>query len=254
MLSDIELENLEFDYLETISSILKANIRNNILPALKSMNKISKHWVNIKKDEDKGYDVGFERVIYSLLQHGSSDLKNANSSPIGSDLMFECDDAIIHIDLKSNQPLTNIGDHWQPKIEANQTSYKINYNKKGQGGTFVFEGNLPNYYEVTNGSNTKELPTLTYFISILYKVNRGECEIININVSCMPNGQLTNVYGTEPIGAGGNISKKKCRFKMGRCKKFKLINKKRLNKIYVNKNYIENNSIPSKTQFLKFLS
>ena len=42
MLSDIELENLEFDYLETISSILKANIRNNILPALKSMNKISK--------------------------------------------------------------------------------------------------------------------------------------------------------------------------------------------------------------------
>ena len=26
MLSDIELENLEFDYLETISSILKANI------------------------------------------------------------------------------------------------------------------------------------------------------------------------------------------------------------------------------------
>ena len=82
------------------------------------MNKISKHWVNIKKDEDKGYDVGFERVIYSLLQHGSSDLKNANSSPIGSDLMFECDDAIIHIDLKSNQPLTNIGDHWQPKIEA----------------------------------------------------------------------------------------------------------------------------------------
>ena len=32
MLSDIELENLEFDYLETISSILKADIRNNILP------------------------------------------------------------------------------------------------------------------------------------------------------------------------------------------------------------------------------
>ena len=56
MLSDIELENLEFDYLETISSILKANIRSNILPALKSMNKISKHWVNIKKDEDKGED------------------------------------------------------------------------------------------------------------------------------------------------------------------------------------------------------
>ena len=126
-MEDKDLENLEFSYLETISAILKANIRNNILPALKSMNKISSHWVNIKKDEDKGYDVGFERVIYSLLQQGSSDLKNANSSPIGSDLMFESDDAVIHIDLKSNQPSTNIGDHWQPKIEANQSSYKINF-------------------------------------------------------------------------------------------------------------------------------
>ena len=253
-MEDKDLENLEFSYLETISAILKANIRNNILPALKSMNKISSHWVNIKKDEDKGYDVGFERVIYSLLQQGSSDLKNANSSPIGSDLMFESDDAVIHIDLKSNQPSTNIGDHWQPKIEANQSSYKINYNKKGQGGTFAFEGNLPNYYKVNDGGTIKELPALTYFISILYNVSEGKCEIININVSCMPNGQLSDVYGTEPIGAGGNISKKKCRFKMGRCKKFKLINEKRLNKIYINKNYIRNNSIPSKMQLLKFLS
>ena len=39
------------------------------MPALKSMNlKFLNNWVNIKKDEDKGYDVGFERVIYSLLQ------------------------------------------------------------------------------------------------------------------------------------------------------------------------------------------
>ena len=38
----------------------------------------------------------------------------------------------------------------------------------------------------------------------------------------MPNGQLSSVYETIPVGAGGNISDKKARFKMARCKKFKL--------------------------------
>ena len=254
MLTNVELEELEFTYLETISSILKSNIRRNIIPDLNSMNKISKHWINIKKDEDKGYDVGFERVIYSLLQRGSSDLGKANSSPIGSDLMFECDEAFVHVDLKSNQPTTNISDHWQPKIEANQTSYKINYTKKGQTGSFSFNGNLPNYYETIRNGKEVNLPTLTYFISILYKVTNGECTIININVSCMPNGQLSSVYETIPVGAGGNISDKKARFKMARCKKFKLLkNKSRLNKIYVDEKYIKEN-IKSKTQLLEFLS
>ena len=70
----------------------------------------------------------------------------------------------------------------------------------------------------------------------------------------MPNGQLSNVYETKPVGAGGNISDKKARFKMARCKKFKLLkNKSRLNKIYVDEKYIKEN-LKSKTQLLEFLS
>ena len=47
MLSDIELENLEFDYLETISSILKANIRNDVEGVVEVkglMNEIRSAW------------------------------------------------------------------------------------------------------------------------------------------------------------------------------------------------------------------
>ena len=70
---------------------------------------------------------GFERIIYSVLQSNTTDLGKPNSCMVGADLFFESPDAFIHIDAKSYQPRTNTKDHWRNKIEANQSSYKTNY-------------------------------------------------------------------------------------------------------------------------------
>ncbi|MCU9939554.1 hypothetical protein NW739_01940 [Mycoplasmopsis felis] len=53
------------------------------------------------------FSVGAERIIYSLLN--GKGIGQPNSSPVGSDLFFEVEDAYIHIDLKTLQE-ENIGD------------------------------------------------------------------------------------------------------------------------------------------------
>ena len=51
------------------------------------MNKTKVYWKHLLKKNTK-FDVGAERIIYSILQR-ASDLGEPNSSPVGSDLMFE---------------------------------------------------------------------------------------------------------------------------------------------------------------------
>ena len=77
-----------------------------------------------------------------------------------------------------------------------------------------------------------------------------------MNVSCMPNGQLKNIYGEEPVSAGGNISVNKIRFNMSNCQKFKLLDDKvRIYKIYQNDTLFDSGiNIKSKQTVLEFLS
>ena len=119
-MTETEIEKLESTYLNTIKSLIVGNL-NNILRNLDSMNNISEYWQNISTDE--GFDTGAERIIYSVLQRGG-DLGEPNSSPVGSDLMFESSDAFIHIDLKTCQPQNNLRDHWETPVGRNQNSYK----------------------------------------------------------------------------------------------------------------------------------
>jgi hypothetical protein len=257
MLTDIELEKIEYRYLRTISDALRSNI-NGVVSGLKSMNKIKDYWNSVHKKGD-GFDTGFERIIYSALQSNATDLGKPNSCLVGADLFFESDDAFIHVDAKSYQPGNNTRDHWSNKIEANQSSYKTSYTVDEESRSF--KPNLPKYYNV-NGSDK---PTLTYFVNILYDVDFDNndifqrLEILNINVSCMPNGQLHNVYQNVMIGAGGNIDVKKVRFKMfyeSQVLKFSLIEQKpnRVKKIYENIDLINQTEMDSKTQLLNFLS
>tara|TARA_B110000971_G_C19937704_1_gene467177 strand:+ start:139 stop:927 length:789 start_codon:yes stop_codon:yes gene_type:complete len=255
-LTNIQLEELELQYFETIISSLRSNIRG-VVDDLQSMNKIKEYWKNIAKSGD-GYDAGFERVIYSSLQRGTSDLGRPNSCLVGADLFFESTDAFIHIDLKSNQPGNNTSDHWSPKMEANQSSYRINYEVDGEERKF--EANLPKYYIVNN----IEKPTLTYFISILYVVETNDnifnnLSIANINISCMPNGQLVDLYNRDPVGAGGNIDIKKARFRMwsqNKILKFRALENQpnRLRLLFENQNLVNETEMTSKKPFLKLLS
>ena len=208
-MTEIEIETLEQKYLNTIKSLIEGNL-NNILKNLDSMNEISEYWKDISTDE--GFDTGAERIIYSVLQRGG-DLGEPNSSPVGSDLMFENSEAFVHIDLKTCQPTNNLRDHWETPVGKNQNSYK--YDMKVNNTTRAYNPHLPTHYS--------EKPTLTYFITILYSKNSNfEFKVANINVGRMPNGSLTNIYLTTPLGTGKNIGQ--ARFMMAKCYQFKKLN------------------------------
>ena len=125
----------------------------------------------------------------------------------------------------------------------------------------IFEPNLPSYYNI-DGS---EKPALTYFVNILYSSEFDQndifqnLEILNVNVSSMPNGQLIDTYQNDMIAPGGNIDPKKVRFKMfnnNEVLKFNLIenNPNRVRKIFEDVNLINQTEMSSKRPFLKFLS
>ena len=143
-------------------------------------------------------------------------------------------------------------------MEANQSSYKINYDVDGQEREF--DANLPKYYSVNN----IDKPTLTYFISILYVVETidnifNNLSIANINLSCMPNGQLIDLYNRDPVGAGGNIDIKKARFRMwsqNEILKFRALENQpnRLRLLFENQNLINETEMTSKRPLLKLLS
>ncbi len=211
MKSNIDLEKLELKYLNKIQSVLNSNL-DNILSNLLSMNKTQSYWKHLLKKNTK-FDVGAERIVYSILQR-ASDLGEPNSTPFSSDLFFENKEAYIHIDLKTCQPLNNLSDHWRTPVGVNQNSYKGKMNvHKGKIVKVVrnYNPNLPKYYF--------DKPTLTYFITILYAKKNKKYVVANINLACMPNGQLFSVYGKDTLAAGKNIEK--TRFLMNKCFKFK---------------------------------
>ena len=208
-LTNIQLEELEFKYLKKINSFLDSSL-DNIIENLLSMNKTKVYWKHLLKKNTK-FDVGAERIIYSILQR-ASDLGEPNSTPFSSDLFFENKEAFIHIDLKTCQPLNNLSDHWRTPVGVNQNSYrgKMKIYKGKKIELRQYKPNLPQYYF--------KKPTLTYFITILYAEMKSDYVVSNINLACMPNGQLFDVYGSDVIGAGKN--KDKTRFLMNQCFKF----------------------------------
>ena len=234
MLSNKELEELENKYLEKYYHFLKFS-KDEILKGLRSKEKIKNDWVDIwnndnSKETKQGFSVGAERVIYYYLSN-SKILGDPNSNPVSSDLMFEVDDAFIHIDLKTVQT-TNIGDIKNSIfVGNNQNSYDTDLLVNNT--TLKYKGNLPKYY--TLGEHKK--PCLTYFITILH--NNRTLDNLMIAILSMPNGQLQEVYGADVIAAGktkddkdraqGKLST--ARFKFSTNKEFKLLTAKNRVKI-----------------------
>jgi len=92
-----------------------------------------------------------------LLTFFASILRFPNSSPLGSDLMFELPDAFIHIEIKTAL-IDNPADYkGKINIAINQTSYGI----KG-----LFTPNLPQYY---NPKGDIKKVCLTYIIQIIHE-------------------------------------------------------------------------------------
>ncbi len=224
-----EIEQLEHKYLMKYWYFLKF-CEDEIVSGIKSMEDIRADWdgrYGTGRGGTSEFDVGCERIIYALLNGKIAG--RPNSSPVSSDLFFEVDDAYIHIDLKSvttseGGEKDNINDFSEDIfIGRNQNSYNYDMevrvkksecspevlvrfetpadaNKKTVSIRRPYIPNLPQFYTKSNGD--KKI-TLTYFVCLLNSTVSSETQMISI--LCMPNGLLSQHYGTRPLKAGKTI-------------------------------------------------
>ena len=222
MLTDLELEKIERQYFELILLHLKQDL-NTLINGLNSRIKILNDWYNnFIKTARKGYkasdlDTGAERIFHHFF---ASILRFPNSSPIGSDLMFELPDAFIHIEIKT--ALIDNPSDYKGKINVgvNQTSYGVNN---------MFKPNLPWYYKI---SQKTEKPCLTYIIQIVHE--HAKPNIKALKLVCIPNGQLYRHYGKSIFksGKGGYAKAKDFRYNYSAEPYFKLLSEKYKEKIF----------------------
>lgn len=224
------IEILEKKYLDKFYHFLKFT-EDEMLKGFETKEKIKDDWIDKYKSGISNFSVGAERIVYSLFN--GKGIGQPNSAPVGSDMFFELDDAFIHIDLKTVQT-RNIGDITNSIfVGRNQNSYKSEI-KKRNGSSFdpirIYEPALPTFY---NKGKKNEKICLSFFVTIVYEdVNLN---ILNINILCMPNGELEQHYGSNVLQAGKNPDK--TRFRFTEVPDFELLNnnQKRVKVIYFDK-------------------
>lgn len=212
-LKDFELEELERKFFEFILLHLKQDIKS-LITGLNSRIKIVNDWYDkFTNTARPGYkssdlDKGAERIFHNFF---APILKFPNSSPIGSDLMFEHPDAFIHIEVKTAL-IDNPSDYkGKINIASNQTSYAIS--KK-------FIPNLPTYYKL---EENKIKPCLTYAIQVIHE--HAKPNIKALLLICIPNGQLYNLYQDRIFRSGksGTVKQKDFRYNYWKEPYFRLL-------------------------------
>ena len=217
-MKDKEIEFWEYQYLQHINYLLSIDVKK-LIDGLNTKEKIRNDWEDFLSEQNKSeLSIGSERIFYWLFnQFGIP-----NSSPIGSDMFFETYNAYIHIDIKT-VTLNNAGDFTKNIfVSANQTSYKGYVETKNYRDEY--KGHLPTFYNKSNG--TKKI-CLTYFICILY--NPENLDIQSMIITCMPNGELSEIY--EPLktlSAGKLRDGRQVRYNYTNCKYFELLDNKPL--------------------------
>jgi len=215
-MTDIEIEKIEAKYLNKFYHFLKYT-EDEMMYGFQTKEKIKNDWFGKYDSKISDFAVGAERIVYALFN--GKGIGQPNSCPVGADMFFELEDAFIHIDLKTVQT-DNIGDYTNKIfVGRNQNSYKSEI-KRANGESFepirIYEPALPTFY---NKGQENEKICLSFFITILYE--RDNLNILNINISCMPNGELVSHYGSRVLSAGKNIDK--ARFHFIEIKNFELL-------------------------------
>ncbi|MCX7661648.1 MAG: hypothetical protein N2Z79_03070 [Candidatus Omnitrophica bacterium] len=196
MLSDFDLEKIEREYFNLILLHLKQDLQS-LIEGLNSRIKILNDWYEsfiktARRDyKSSDLDTGAERIFHHFF---APILKFPNSSPLGSDLMFELPNAFMHIEIKT--ALIDNPSDYKGKINVgiNQTSYAVNK---------IFMPNLPKYYRV---SSQTIKPCLTYVIQIIHE--HAKPNIKALKLVCIPNGQLYSYYGKSIFKSGKSGYKK----------------------------------------------
>lgn len=229
MLSKKQIEEIEEKYLKKFFYLMKY-AEDEMMFGFQTKEKIKDDWIEKYGTEISNFSVGAERIIYALIN--GKGVGQPNSAPVGSDMFFELEDAFVHIDLKTVQT-RNIGDITNSIfVGKNQNSYKGKMIVKKKDGKIKrnYEPALPTFY---NKGKINEKICLSYFITILYEDKN--LNILNINIICMPNGELENHYKTRVLQAGKNSGK--TRFRFSETSSFELLknNPKRIKVIYFDK-------------------
>jgi hypothetical protein len=226
-----DIEKIELKYLNKFYYFMKF-AEDEMMFGFQTKEKIKDDWFGKYDSKISDFAVGAERIVYSLFN--GKGIGQPNSSPVGADLFFEVNDAFIHIDLKTVQT-DNIGDYTRNIfVGTNQNSYKSEI-KQANGDSFkpvrIYEPALPTFY---NKNRENQKICLSYFITILYE--KDNLNILNISISCMPNGELEKHYKNRPLSAGKNIDK--TRFNFTKVSKFELLddNPSRIKVVYFDKN------------------
>jgi len=206
MMSNKEIEQLENKYLNKFYYFLKY-AEDEMMLGFQTKEKIKDDWQGKYGTNISNFAVGAERIIYALFN--GKGVGQPNSCPVGADMFFEVEDAYIHIDLKTVQT-RNIGDITRSIfVGRNQNSYKGTMLVNTKAGIIKrdYEPALPTFY---NKGKKAEKICLSYFVTIVYEdVNLN---ILNINLICMPNGNLESHYKTRVLQAGKNLDKTRFRF------------------------------------------
>lgn len=217
MIKDFELEELEKRYLDYIVTSLRQDLKG-LISGLNSRIKILNDWKNeFLKTARVGYnapdlDAGAERIFHHLF---TPMFKFPSSCPIGSDLMYQTEDAIVHIEIKTNL-VTNPDYKGKVQLGRNQISYKI----------AKFKPNLPSLYK------SVKLPNLTYVIQIVHE--HMSPQINALSVICIPNGKLLKYYGEKILqaGKGGWLKATDIRYNYAKEPYFILLKKRDNRKIF----------------------
>ncbi|WP_271407359.1 PDDEXK family nuclease [Tenacibaculum soleae] len=230
MMTNQQIEKLENKYLNKFYHFLKS-FEDEMMDGFQTKEKIKDDWFGKYGTNISDFAVGAERIIYALFN--GKGIGQPNSCPVGSDMFFEVKDAFIHIDLKTVQT-RNIGDITRSIfVGENQNSYKGVMNVNTRQGVIQrdYIPALPTFYN--KGKDTEKI-CLSYFITIVYEDEN--LNILDINLICMPNGQLENHYGSRVLQAGKNPGK--TRFRFTEIPTFELLEvpKSRVKVIYFDKN------------------
>lgn len=197
-ISNLELEEMELKYLDRISEILTNNL-TDILENLRTRIKTLDEWYPIFRETARpnyrasDLERGAERVIGHYLTEFNW---KPVSAPIGSDFMYETDECLFNIEIKTSLAMNPSDYRGLVPLLKNQTSYPAYED---------FDPKLPQYY---NKGRKEEKPCLTYAIHIINVDAKTilreslDYDPVSVNIISIPNGQLYQIYGKKIVKAG----------------------------------------------------
>jgi len=202
------IENLEKKYFKEINSCLDKSSKN-IMNKIKLIGEIKDDWIKFAFEKKTNIvDKSAERIIRQELLRGLN--WDYLGVPISSDECFSLNDAVVHIDVKT-QLATERFDVENPNeininkvfifknliASQNQITLLPKDNipfSKAKNGMLNWEPHIPTYYTFKNSKK----PCLTYFVRLVYSLSCPHCGLIQ-NVGPKPQEKLKEILDKKKI-------------------------------------------------------